>query len=50
MDLVELNRLHNFGFDWIDMHLLAAARLGGCGLYTRDRRLAEAAKNLHLGM
>ena len=50
MDFLEMNRLRNFGLGWTDMHLLAAARLGGCGLYTRDRRLAEAAKNLHLGM
>ena len=50
MDLVKLNRLHSLGLGWIDMHLLAAARLGHCALYTRDRRLAEAAKNLHLGM
>jgi predicted nucleic acid-binding protein len=47
---VEMNRLHNLGLGWIDMHLLAAARLGHCGFYTRDRRLAEAAKNLRLGM
>ncbi len=50
MGLVEMNRLHGLGLGWIDMHLLAAARLGHCVLYTRDRRLAEAAKNLHLGM
>jgi predicted nucleic acid-binding protein len=50
MGFVETNRLHGLGLGWIDMHLLAAARLGGCGLYTRDRRLDEAAKNLRIGI
>jgi len=50
LDFVEANRLYGLGLGWIDMHLLAAARLSGCGFYTLDRRLAEAAKRLHIGM
>jgi predicted nucleic acid-binding protein len=50
MNLVEMNRLHGLGLGWIDMHLLAAARLGACELYTLDRKLGEAAKQLHIGM
>ena len=50
MGLVEMNRLHGLGLGWIDMHLLAAARLGQCRLYTLDRRLGEAARRLHIGM
>jgi predicted nucleic acid-binding protein len=50
MDFVELNRLYGLGLGWIDMHLLAAARLGRCELYTLDRRLGEAARQLHIGM
>ncbi len=50
LNLLEMNRLYSLGLGWIDLHLLAAARLGHCGLYTHDLRLAEAAKNLRLGM
>ena len=50
MAFVESNRLHGLGLGWIDMHLLAAARLGQCRLYTLDRRLGEAARRLHIGM
>jgi hypothetical protein len=45
-----MNRLHGLGLGWVDMHLLAAARLGASELYTLDRKLGEAAKRLHIGM
>jgi len=50
MEFVEANRLHGLGLGWIDMHLLAAARLSRCELYTLDRRLGETARQLHIGM
>jgi predicted nucleic acid-binding protein len=50
MAFVESNRLHGLGLGWIDLHLLAAARLGQCQLYTLDRRLGEAARRLRIGM
>ncbi len=36
------------GLGWIDVHLLASARLGGTPLWTNDRRLATAAHRLGL--
>lgn len=41
--LVEVKRLHGRGLGWVDVHLLAAARLTGCRLWTADRRLEAAA-------
>jgi hypothetical protein len=41
--LVEAERLHGRRLGWIDVHLLASARLSGCGLWTLDRALAGAA-------
>lgn len=40
------HRLHGRGLGWIDAHLLAAARLARCVIYTRDRALAKAAHDL----
>lgn len=47
---LENHALHGRGLGWIDLHLLAAARLAGAALWTRDRRLADAAKSLTLSM
>jgi hypothetical protein len=45
--LIEGHALMGRGIGYIDVHLLAAARLGGTvGLWTRDSRLAEAAAAL----
>jgi predicted nucleic acid-binding protein len=44
--LIEHHRLMGIGIGWIDAHLLASAMLGGIGLWTLDRRLAEAALRL----
>ncbi|MDO9694959.1 MAG: PIN domain-containing protein [Candidatus Latescibacteria bacterium] len=46
--LVERRGLHGRGLGWIDAHLLAAALLTGCRLWTRDRALARAAADLGL--
>jgi predicted nucleic acid-binding protein len=40
------HRLFGIGLGWIDVHLLASARLAGAALWTRDRRLASAAESL----
>ena len=44
--LVERHRLFSTGLGWVDMHLLAAARLTGEFLLTLDAPLARAAKKL----
>ncbi len=44
--LVEAHALHGQGLGWVDVHLLAAARLTGCRLWARDRALARAAEKL----
>jgi len=37
------------GIGWVDVHLLASARLTGIPLWTLDRRLKEVAGSLGLG-
>ncbi len=49
LHLVETQHLHGAGLGWVDVHLLAAARLTGCRLWTRDRALARAARRLGVG-
>lgn len=44
------HELQRKGLGWIDIHLLAAARLSGCSLWTRDRKLASAASALKVGL
>ncbi|HJX14939.1 MAG TPA: PIN domain-containing protein [Candidatus Deferrimicrobiaceae bacterium] len=46
---VEANRLMGRGIGWVDVHLLASARLTGIPLWTLDRRLREVAGSLGLG-
>jgi len=43
LGFVERERLFGRGIGWIEVHLLASARLSGLPLWTLDRRLAEAA-------
>lgn len=45
---VEANRLMGRGIGWVDVHLLASARLMGIPLWTLDRRLNEVAGSLAL--
>ena len=40
---IEAQALAGRGLGWVDMHLLASARLAGLPLWTLDRRLAAAA-------
>lgn len=46
LGFVERERLFGRGIGWIDVHLLASARLSGLPLWTLDRRLVEAARAL----
>jgi len=47
LDFVERHRLFGTGLGLIDAHLLASALLTpGAGLWTRDRRLRDAAERL----
>ena len=43
--MVEFHRLYGIGLSWIDLHLLAAARIARVQLWTADTRLAAAAKS-----
>ncbi len=43
---IDAHALMGLGLGWIDVHLLASARLTGQPLWTRDRRLARAASRL----
>jgi predicted nucleic acid-binding protein len=49
MALVGERRLWARGLGWIDVHLLAAALVGGAGLWTLDRRLRKIAQDLGVG-
>jgi hypothetical protein len=43
---VETERLYGRGIGWVDLHLLASARVSGVRLWTHDRRLGDAARVL----
>ncbi|MHB1328288.1 MAG: type II toxin-antitoxin system VapC family toxin [Gemmatimonadales bacterium] len=45
---LEAHRLMGLGLGYIDIHLLAAAMLGGIAFWTLDKRLAQAAGRLGL--
>ena len=45
---IERQALAGLGIGYVDAHLLAAARLNGVGLWTRDKRLAAVAEKLAL--
>ena len=49
LELVDRQRLRGRGLGWIDAHLLASALLTHCPLWTRDRALARAARDLGIG-
>jgi len=46
LGLLGTHKLSGKGLGWIDVHLLAAALLSGCTLWTRDKALASAARAL----
>jgi len=48
MQFIDNYRLMGKGLGYIDMHLLAAARLTGVPLWTLDKKLHEVAKQLQL--
>ena len=49
MAFLNHERLFGVGIGYVDLHLLAATRLAnGCRLWTRDRRLLQAAIKLEL--
>lgn len=49
MGLIERERLWGRGIGWLDVHLLASARLDRLRLWTADRALAQAARRLDVG-
>jgi predicted nucleic acid-binding protein len=49
MAFIDENRLVGRGLAYVDVHLLGSAVLSGVGLWTADRRLAEAAAALGVG-
>lgn len=50
LDLIERNTLFGGGLGYIDVHLLASARLSAARLFTRDKRLHTAAADLAVAM
>jgi predicted nucleic acid-binding protein len=46
MRLIARARLHSTGIGWVDAHLLASAEQEATLLWTRDRRLERAARQL----
>jgi predicted nucleic acid-binding protein len=48
MTFIERQHLHGTGLGWIDIQLLASARLSRQSLWSADRRLREAALGLGL--
>jgi len=45
---IDRNALAGKGLGLVDIHLLASCALAGVGLWTRDKRLQQAASNLSL--
>jgi predicted nucleic acid-binding protein len=48
MSLIEERRLWGRGLGWVDVHLLAAALISNCRLWTLDKKLGSAATELKL--
>ena len=48
LHVIEKNKMSGKGLGWIDFHLLASALLNGIPLWTRDKKLATAAKQLNI--
>jgi predicted nucleic acid-binding protein len=46
LGFVEAHHLMGEGLGWVDVHLLASAHVSREGLWTKDRRLGEAARRL----
>ena len=48
LQFIEASHLSGRGLGWTDVHLLASARLAGMPLWTMDKRLAIAARDLSI--
>jgi hypothetical protein len=48
LQLVSTPGLAGSGLGWVDVHLLASARISGDSFWTLDLRLAAAARSLHV--
>jgi predicted nucleic acid-binding protein len=48
--LIEDRQFWGRGLGWVDVHLLGSALLSNCRLWTFDRQLGEAAKELGLAV
>jgi len=48
LSFIEHNKISGRGIGYIDMHLLAAAKLNGTRLWTRDKRLNQTASELKI--
>jgi predicted nucleic acid-binding protein len=48
MALMDRHHLSGTGLGWIDLHLLASAKLSGQSLWTADKRLRAATLKLRL--
>ena len=48
MTFIDRHGLHGSGLGWVDVHLLASARLSRQSLWSADRRLRDAARRLGL--
>ena len=48
IEFMERHRLMGKGLGLIDIHLLASCAIAGVGLWTRDRKLSQAASRLGL--
>lgn len=50
LEFVERAQLHGRGIGWVDVHLLASARLSSAALWTFDRPLFKVASALKVAM
>lgn len=48
LSFIENNRLIGKGLGYVDVHLIASAVLTGVSVWTLDKKLAQAAHNLHI--
>jgi len=48
LTFLEHHRLFGSGLGWTDVHLLAAAAVSGCEIWTLDRKLTDSARRLNL--
>jgi predicted nucleic acid-binding protein len=50
LSFLETEELQGRGLGWMDMHLLASARLTKVPLWSRDKRLVQVARELSLAL